>query len=40
MAKRAITSKSKAKKRKVKVEPEGYAYIKEVLVFWRYNPIP
>ncbi|MCR9287349.1 MAG: 30S ribosomal protein S11 [Bacteroidetes bacterium] len=28
MAKRAITSKSKAKKRKVKVEPEGYAYIK------------
>ena len=28
MANRAITSKSKAKKRKVKVEPEGYAYIK------------
>lgn len=28
MAKRALSSKAKAKKRKVKVEPEGFAYIK------------
>ncbi|RMG81504.1 MAG: 30S ribosomal protein S11 [Bacteroidetes bacterium] len=27
MAKRSITSKSRAKKRKVRVEPEGFAYI-------------